>query len=176
MDDSDNHLHIKDTCNLQNSTWVLESAMSRFSTQKLGSQKTWFISVSSRIIPLYAFGMTEVLATHHDNYFLYNPGNKNSHFPYKSKVPELEEMKSKFTPFNWGQKWGAIGMVGQDRGRPVQLAAEEQGCLSGTQNSFGSATSAQWWLQFCGRNATFPTFLSQLSIFYRKLVSCFKVF
>lgn len=112
MDDSDNHLHIKDTCNLQNSTWVLESAMSRFSTQKLGSQKTWFISVSSRIIPLYAFGMTEVLATHHDNYFLYNPGNKNSHFPYKSKIPELEEMKSKFTPFNWGQKWGAIGMVG----------------------------------------------------------------
>lgn len=104
MDDSDNHLHIKDTCNLQNSTRVLESAMSRFSTQKLGSQKTWFISVSSRIIPLYAFGMTEVLATHHDNYFLYNPGNKNSHFPYKSKVPELEEMKSKFTPFNWGQK------------------------------------------------------------------------
>lgn len=58
MDGSDNHFHIKDICSLQISTGVLVSVMRSFCTQMLGSQKTSFISVFSRIIPLYTFGMT----------------------------------------------------------------------------------------------------------------------
>jgi len=57
MDGSDNHFHIKDICSLQISTGVLVSVMRSFCTQMLGSQKTSFISVFSRIIPLYTFGM-----------------------------------------------------------------------------------------------------------------------